>query len=105
MDKEDRRRFPRINAPVIFRYKSPLSGPVVTTNISRAGLRMYCDEPLEIGKEITLDVLLDENRTISFNGRIVWRKKLESGAYANYDIGIEFLNITKRHQELLTDYL
>ncbi len=101
----ERRQFPRIKAPVVFRYKSPLSGPTVATDISRGGLRMYSDELLEVGKELSLDILLDEKTTVSFHGRVVWKKRLGPRFSANYDIGIEFLDITEEQQKLLGGYL
>ena len=77
----------------------------LAVNISRSGLVVYCKQPLEPGKEISLNLpFVDEynvDRTEAIIGDICWIKPLEDF----YATGIQFRLLNEHDHFMLLAYL
>lgn len=103
----NRRRFPRIAAPVFYRPAGPdfLHHRRATVDISLGGMRVYSDDELTIGTALEIDLLLDQDTTARCWARIAWVEKLPESAGAAYDVGLEFTDIADEDRRLLTEAL
>jgi hypothetical protein len=91
---ENRRKYPRLNAPILYRAAPFFSRRNPVINISLVGIRVYSDEEINIGKRLELELFLSDNTSLVCTARVVWQKPLPEGAVAKYEIGLEFLEIS-----------
>jgi len=91
--KFDRRRFPRIKAPVYYRPAGVFGMSSQAANISLAGVRIYSNKPLKKGQALEIELLLPTGNALKAIVRVVWISALPPGSEALYDVGLEFLNI------------
>jgi len=91
--KFDRRRFPRVKAPVYYRPTSVFGTSSQAANISLAGVRIYSNKPFKKGQALEIELLLPSGNSLKAIVRIVWISALPPGSEALYDVGLEFLNI------------
>jgi hypothetical protein len=92
--EENRRKYPRLNAPILYRAAPFISRRNPVMNISLVGIRVYSDEELNIGKRLELELCLSDNTSMVCTARVVWQKPIPEGAIAKYEIGLEFLEIS-----------
>jgi hypothetical protein len=89
----DKRRYPRIKAPIY--YKSPrfrhLRQRVV--NASLGGVRIYSDTPLSIEQRLDLELFLPDSTTLRCRARVAWIASMPEGAPAKFDVGLELVEI------------
>ena len=92
----DRRRFPRVQAPVLYRVVGPslFVQPGRTGDVGLGGMRVYSDERHRPGKRLEIEVFLPDQTTITCWARVIWVEPLARSAGAKYDIGLEFTDIT-----------
>lgn len=91
--KFDRRRFPRVKAPVYYRPASVFGIKGQAANISLAGVRIYSNKPLKKGQALEIELLLPSGNSLKAIVRVVWIRAMPPGSEALYDVGLEFLNI------------
>lgn len=91
--EEDRRKYPRLKAPVLYRAAHFFSHRKPVANISLGGICVNSDEEIKIGKRLELELFLPDHTSIVCTARVVWQKTLPEGAVAKYEIGFEFLEI------------
>jgi hypothetical protein len=91
--KKERRRFPRVTAPVFYRSPRLFSPKRKVSNISPAGVRIYSDEPLEEGKRLEIEFFLPSGYSVVAIMRVVWTKKLPPDSDGKYDVGLEFIHL------------
>lgn len=91
--KYDRRRFPRVKAPVYYRPASVFGMSSQAANISLAGVRIYSNKPFKKGQALEIELLLPSGDSLKAIVRVVWISALPPGSEALYDVGLEFLNI------------
>lgn len=91
--REERRRFPRVTAPVFYRSPRLFSPKQKVTNISPAGVRIYSDDPLEEGKRLEIEFFLPTGYSIVAIARVVWIKELAPNAEGRFDVGLEFIHV------------
>jgi c-di-GMP-binding flagellar brake protein YcgR len=103
----NRRRYPRIAAPVYYRPAGPafLHHKRATIDISLGGMRVFSDEEMRVGARLEIDLLLDEDQTARCWVRIAWIDKLSATDGAAYDIGLEFTDIADEDRRLLVETL
>jgi len=89
----ERRKFPRIYAPIYFRSPRIFSAKRQVSNISLGGIRIFSDEHLKIGKKFEIEIFLPSGFSITALACVVWTKKLPSGSEAQFDVGLEFLDL------------
>ena len=99
----DRRRYPRIAAPVYYRPAGPdfLHHRRTTVDVSLGGMRVYTDDELQVGTRLEIDLLLDGDVTARCWARIAWVDRLSGDARALYDIGLEFIDMSDEDRSLL----
>ncbi len=91
--KFDRRRFPRVKAPVYYRPAGAFETSSQAANISLAGLRIYSNKPFKKGQAMEIELLLPSGDSLKAIVKVVWINALPPGSEALYDVGLEFLNI------------
>lgn len=89
----ERRKFPRIFAPIYFRSPRILTAKKHVSNISLGGIRIFSDEHFKVGKRFEIEIFLPSGYSITALTHVVWIKELPSGSEANYDLGLEFLSL------------
>jgi c-di-GMP-binding flagellar brake protein YcgR len=89
----ERRRFPRLAAPVYYRVAKSEDLRQRVSNISVGGVRIYSDERYEIDQRLELELFFPNNISGKGIARVVWIKELPPGSGAVYDIGLEFLDL------------
>jgi c-di-GMP-binding flagellar brake protein YcgR len=106
---EERRRFPRLDASLgITWHKIAGEDDVVSENISLTGLCMIIYEKLEAGEQLSFSIELPDRSRISATGRVAWCRAFRlSGQEApvNYDVGVEFLDITQTARRALKQFI
>jgi len=90
---KERRRFPRIAAPVYYRVAKSENLRQRVSDISVGGVRIYSDERYEIGQRLELELFFPNDVSGKGIARVVWIKALPPGAGPAYDVGLEFLEL------------
>jgi len=75
------------------------------SNLSLGGVRIYSDERLDIGQELELEFFLPNGVVVKASARVVWSKELPPGSQGVYDVGLEFLALSKRARKELSHIL
>ena len=91
----EKRRFPRVMAPVFYRMPRILTGKRRVSNLSLVGVRIYSDERLDVGERLELEFFLPEGTTVEALGRVVWIKEMPPREEAVYDVGLEFVELSE----------
>jgi hypothetical protein len=93
----DRRRFPRLQAPVICRpaglglFHETLN----TRNLSLGGASVFSDEEFKPGYRLELDVLLPSGDSLRCWAEVVWVIGHEPAGEAKYDVGLRFTDLAE----------
>jgi uncharacterized protein (TIGR02266 family) len=76
-------------------------------NVSRGGVFVRTDEPLDPGRRILVEIQLPSGRPLEAIGRIAWVKRVMAPASDEPEsgIGIEFLGGASDHFSALDDYV
>jgi len=99
--KTERRRYPRVMAPVYFRIPRTQAKRQRVTNLSPGGVRIYSDERLDTGQVLDLEFFLPNGSVIKARATVIWIKELPPGAKAIYDVGMELIKLSgKARKEL-----
>ena len=100
----DRRRFPRIAAPVYYRPAGPsfMHHRRSSLNVSLGGMRVYSDEEVRVGQRLELELLLGDGATARCWARVAWVEPLEGSIPARYEVGLEFTDMADEDRRLLT---
>jgi hypothetical protein len=91
--KAERRRFPRVAAPVFYRSPRLFSLKQKVSNISPAGVRIYSDDLLEEGRRLELEFFLPSGYSMVAIARVVWIKELPPDYEEKYEVGLEFIHL------------
>jgi hypothetical protein len=89
----DKRRFPRVKAPVLYRPIKLLGPRRRILNISPGGVRIFSDEQLREEDQLELELFLPNGQTIVATARVVWIKRLPPDEDARFDVGLEFTSL------------
>ena len=103
----NRRRYPRIAAAVFYAPAEPsvLHHRRAAGDVSLGGMRAYSDEELAVGTRLEIELMLDSDTAARCWARIAWVEKLDAGAGAAYDVGLEFIDMSEKDRALLTRLL
>ncbi|MGH7776207.1 MAG: PilZ domain-containing protein [Candidatus Dormibacterales bacterium] len=95
-DRADRRRFPRVQAPVLYRVLGPriFGTPASPGDVGLGGMRVYSDERHKPWKRLEIEVFLPDQTTITCGAKVVWIEPLARSAGAKFDVGLEFTDIS-----------
>jgi len=92
--EENRRKYTRLNVPILYRGASFFSRRESVINIGFGGIRVYSDKELKIGKRLELELFLPDKTSMVCTSKVVWQTLLPEGAVAKYEIGLEFLEMS-----------
>ena len=101
----ERRRYPRVMVPVLYRIPRTPARKQCVSNLSLGGVRVYSDERLDIGQELELEFFLPSEATIEARARVIWIKELPPGEQGVYDVGLEFVALPKKARKELSRVL
>lgn len=75
----------------------------VARDVSRGGIKVYTDEPLELGTRLELELFLRDGASLTVDVRVAWLRELaeHSAAQARYEAGLEFLAMDEQRVLLL----
>ncbi len=106
MDRQpDHRRFPRISSQHAVLVKK--LGPKAVEEITRTkvvglgGCMFVSDESVGVGAAVEL-LMAVRGEALRALSRVVWERSRESGGW---EIGVEFLEISDAHRELIRELL
>ena len=103
---DDRREFPRVNAPVFCRPTGrPLFGRRQATDISMGGIRIFADEAPATGDRLELELFLPDSTELECTVEVVWVEDLPEGSPARHDVGVKFVRITPEDRQRLSTVL
>ena len=76
-------------------------------NVSRGGVFIKTDEPLDLGRRLLVEIRLPSGRPLEAIGRIAWVKRVLSSEEreAESGIGIEFLGGASEQLQALDEYV
>ncbi len=101
----NRREYPRYNAPICYRSASLFSARKPLVDISLGGIRIYSDDDFKIGKRLEIELILADDVVLTCTAKVVWQKPLPEGEAAQYETGLQFLDISADHLTRLSDIL
>jgi hypothetical protein len=103
---DDRRKFPRVSAPVFCRpIGKPLFGRRRATDVSLGGMRLYADEAPDLGDRLELELFLPDDKTVTCAVEVVWVDPLPEGSPARFDVGVKFVEVSHEVRGLLSQVL
>ena len=102
---KERRRFPRVMVPVLCRLPRISGAKRRISNLSLGGIRIYADKRLKDGQSLELEFFLPDGSTAEAVAMVVWIKEMPPGAEALYDVGLEFVDLSKTTKEQLNTVL
>jgi len=90
----DRRRYRRVQAPILVRPASIFSRvvPRRVSDISLGGLRTYSDDPLVIGQRQEIELLFQGGGSATLLVEVAWVETLEADAPAKFECGLRIVN-------------
>jgi hypothetical protein len=91
--ESDRRLYPRLNVPMLWRSPGVVANLSRTVNMSLSGARVYSDERLRIGSRLEIELLAGPDEIVAVLARVVWIDELGAGGPARFDVGLEFLEV------------
>jgi hypothetical protein len=99
--KIERRRFPRVMAPVLYHIPKAPAEKRRISNLSLGGVRIYSDERLDTGQVLDMEFFLPNGSVLEAKARVVWVKELPPGSKGVYDVGMELIKLSgKARKEL-----
>ena len=100
---DDRRRFPRLQAPVLCRPTGkPLFGRRQAIDVSVGGMRLFADESHEVGDRLELELFLPDQSEVTCRVEVVWVESLPPDAPARFDIGVKFVELAAADRSRLS---
>ena len=100
---DDRRKFPRLQAPVFSRPTGkPFFGRRRALDVSSGGMRIYADEVYTVGDRLELDLFLPDHTELTCRVEVVWVEALAADAPARFDIGVKFVEPSEVDRQRLS---
>lgn len=103
----ERRRFKRLHAPVLCRPAGAalVKGERTVQDISMGGVRVYTDDPHQVGERLELELFLPDATQLILEVEVVWVDALAGDALAKFEVGMRFLELPKSEQGRLESVL
>jgi c-di-GMP-binding flagellar brake protein YcgR len=103
---DDRRKYPRVNAPVFCRpIGKPLFGRRKAADVSLGGMRLFSDEAPDVGDRLKLELFVSGEEALSCSVEVVWVERLPDGSPAKFDVGVRFVELSAELRERLAAVL
>lgn len=104
-DGDDRRRFPRVKAPIYCRPAHRRLPKRQVVDVGLGGMRVYSDEPFDVGAKFQVELFLPDGESVACLTEVVWIRELSAGAPAQYDVGLAFLDVPADARDRLREVL
>jgi hypothetical protein len=104
MSNDERREFPRLQAPAFWKPARLLTASAQLIDVGLGGVRVYSDERLKADDRLDLTLFSPSGEEIEATVRVVWVRELTTGEAA-YDIGLHFELVQPEHVERLNELL
>ena len=92
--QSERRQYPRIRAPILWRPVGPLTSSTPLIDISLGGLRVYSDISHKTGERMEIEVFLHNGTTVTCLVEMAWCRELPEGSHAAFDLGLQFVDLS-----------
>ena len=92
-DRKERRRYPRVKAPVELKPSSLFGKEGKILDISLGGMRVYSAERFEMGSPLEIDITLPGKKKVMSMVKPVWSRKVPGVFSPIYEIGLEFISL------------
>jgi c-di-GMP-binding flagellar brake protein YcgR len=112
---KEKREFVRLDLNVKVDWKKITETPEAkqefsdkTKNISVGGLCLVANEKLNIGETLQISMELPSEKVINAIGKVVWISEyeiLDLEEETIYDIGVEFIGISKKEREEINKFV
>ncbi|MFH1593531.1 MAG: PilZ domain-containing protein [Candidatus Omnitrophota bacterium] len=105
----EKRKHQRVNVSSPLRYKEFYGNDLstrgsLTKNLSKGGVRFNCDKFVPLSCHLTIEINLNKlSKPVKAVSKVAWIKKLPAGD--NYEIGSEFLAVTKEDNAMISNYM
>lgn len=101
----ERRRFPRVKAPIYCRPAHRRLPRREVVDVGLGGMRVYSDEPVSVGTRFEVEMFLPSGESVTCITEVVWIRKLTPPAPAEYDVGLSFLHVPEQGRILIAKVL
>ncbi len=102
----DRRRFPRLAAPLFARdVRNRRADKQQVLDASLGGVRIYSDEEYKVDKALDLELFLRDGSSVQCTARVAWLSKLPAATPARFEVGLAFTDVNPDAMELLKTVL
>ena len=91
--ESDRRIYPRLKVPMLWRSPGLIAKLSRTVNVSMGGARVFSDDRMKVGSKLNLELMPEPETSVQVLARVAWIDELEDGAPARFDVGLEFLDV------------
>ena len=109
MGMEERRRFIRIETPVLVEFPNPVTMKTersFTQDVSERGMRFPTPVQFAIGQEIPFSIELPfDNMTMHATGQVMWLREVSRLGAPQYEVGVRFLWIEDPDRQRLSRHL
>jgi len=103
---DDRRLFPRLQAPLYARpARLKFGDKRQVLDASLGGVRIYSDEQYSVGSQLEVDLFLGDGSSLECRARVAWINKLPKDAVARFEVGLAFMDSTPEMLERLKTVL
>ncbi len=109
-DHDEKRRFPRVTTHIPIKYRKLgeaegyVRASVVTNNLSQGGVRFRANEFISMACRLILELDMPMfKKPIKAISKVAWIRKATGDD--NYEIGNQFLEISKKDKELVSQYV
>ena len=101
----ERRRFPRVEADILYRSPrlTPRRRPIY--HISVGGVRISCDEELAVNTQLEMEFFLPNGYALAAIARVVWSRKHSEGPGPPYEAGLQFMHLNPDAAQELAKFL
>ena len=103
LENAERRKFSRVRAPIYCRPARRRLGRRKVVDMSAGGLRVYSDEAFKKGARMEIDLFPPdgEGDFVTCLAEVVWIREIPGGDPANYDVGLQYLDVPPEAKVLL----
>lgn len=93
LGESDRRIYPRLKVPMLWRSPGLIAKLSRTVNVSMGGARVFSDDRMKVGSKLNLELMPEPETSVQVMARVAWIDELGEGAPARFDVGLEFLDV------------
>jgi c-di-GMP-binding flagellar brake protein YcgR len=97
----ERRQFPRVSGPIYCRPTRRRTVRRRAVDIGLGGIRVYADDPIEVGTQMEIDVFRPDGEAITCLAEVVWVQEVPGADPAPYDVGLRYLDVPDEGREML----